>query len=320
VLGTAAALCLMPLAGWSCCNACLPRCVLKCIPGGRFLWEFPLEYNYAINCTIYAVILTYSVAFPSIIPIGLCFGTFRYATDRYTLLFAHQGNLDRHFAEEDDDEGTEKRRRSEILVCNTVGNSMIFSVMLFNIAMVGFYREKSLSLMGATIVLSLVIIAVTVRVACCGKANAAQSNKDPALIESIQERSSPSLSPKTSPRYRASGSPAVTFSGDGPAAGKGGNGNGATSAVISSLTLSPTSDLRTPLTKGGGEEAAQVNSSVSMELQIDNTSDRAEPFSPAEAWESTPRYPQTPRSTSLSSEMASKVSPEAASRDRKARA
>eukprot|EP01044_Picomonas_judraskeda_P041011 COSAG03_NODE_20429_length_319_cov_0.940909_1_plen_87_part_01 len=52
VLGTAAALCLMPLAGWTCCNACLPRCILGCIPGGRFLWEFPLEYNYAINCTI----------------------------------------------------------------------------------------------------------------------------------------------------------------------------------------------------------------------------------------------------------------------------
>jgi hypothetical protein len=307
VLGTAAALCLMPLAGWSCCNACLPRCILKCIPGGRFLWEFPLEYNYAINCTIYAVILTYSVAFPSIIPIGLCFGTFRYATDRYTLLFAHQGNLDRHFADEDDDEGTEKRRRSEILVCNTVGNSMIFSVMLFNIAMVGYYREKSLSLMGATIVLSLVFTAVTVRVACCGKANAAKSIKDPALIESIQERSSPSLTPKTSPQIRASGSPSVSFA-EAPAVGNGGNGNGAASAVVSSLTLSPASDLRTPLTGIGGKEAAQVNSSVCMDLKVDRNSIREEPFAGGQSWESTPRYPQTPRSTSLSLEVASKVS------------
>ena len=293
VLGTAAALCLMPLAGWTCCNACLPRCILGCIPGGRFLWEFPLEYNYAINCTIYAVVLTYSVAFPSIIPIGLCFGAFRYATDRYTLLFAHQGNLDRHFADEDDDEGTEKRRRSEVLVCNTVGNSMIFSVMLFNIAMVGYYRQKNLSLMGATIILSLLFIAVTARVACCGKANAAKSINDPALIESIQARSSPSMSPTNSPRYK--GPPSVTFSGDS-------NGNGAGSGDVTKLTLSPTNDLRAPLTGGVGD-----NSAAGVDLILDSDA-KPEPFALSQSWESTPRYPQTPRSTALSPEMARKVS------------
>ena len=269
--------------------------MLSCIPGGRFLWEFPLEYNYAINCTIYAVILTYSVAFPSIVPIGLCFGAFRYGTDRYTLLFAHQGNLARDFAAEDDDEGTEKRRRSEVLVCNTVGNSMIFSVMLFNIAMVGYYRQKNVSLMGATVILSVIFIALMFRVACCGKANAAQSNKDPALIESIQARSSPSQSPAKSPPRRAPSS--VTFS-------DGGNCDGAGSAIVTNLTLSPKSDLRTPLTSSDGEVGG---SSAGLDLTLDSSPKKPEPFA-QQSWESTPRYPQTPRSTALTPETASKVS------------
>lgn len=307
VLGTAAALCLMPFAGWTCCNACLPRCVLGCIPGGRFLWEFPLEYNYAINSTIYAVVLTYSVAFPSIIPIGLCFGAFRYATDRYTLLFAHQGNLDRHFADEDDDEGTEKRRRSEILVCNTVGNSMIFSVMLFNIAMVGYYRQKDLSLMGATIILSAFFTVVTFRVACCGKVNAAQSNKDPAIIESIQARSSPESSPTKSFRQRGSGSPVVTFSGDSrDSPGSKSDGANVAGSGIIRLTLSSSSDLRKPLVGSDG-------TSLSESSDIDNSLEpfapsSLEPFAPSQSWESSPRYPQTPRSTAMSPEMAVKVS------------
>ena len=183
VLGTAAALCLMPYMGWTCCNATLPKFVLGQFPGQRILWEFPLEYNYALNSTIYAVVLTYSVAFPSVIPIGLCFGVCRYATDKYTLLFAHQGNLDRHFAEEDDEEGTEKRRRSEVLVCTTVGNSMIFAVVLFDVAMVGFFHRKDLRLMAMTIVLTFIFIAVQTREGCCARVNASESDKDGVSIE-----------------------------------------------------------------------------------------------------------------------------------------
>jgi hypothetical protein len=310
VLGTAAALCLMPYAGWTCCNACLPRSLLGCIPGGRFLWEFPLEYNYAINCTIYAVILTYSVAFPSIIPIGLCFGVFRYGTDRYTLLFAHQGNLDRHFADEDDEEGTEKRRRSEVLVCNTVGNSMLTSVVLFNVAMVGFYRRKDFKLMGAMIILSFVSIALIVRMACCGKVKAPESTNDPAIIESIQARSSPGKGAARTPRLGggagAGGSPAVTFSADSKTSSSGSSGN----SMITKLTLTPTNDLRTPLTGGGGGDGSgggEAGSSTPSDHALDLNSSVEEPFAPSQQWESTPRHPQTPRSTALTTAMAKKV-------------
>ena len=82
--------------------ACLPGCLLG---HRRILWEFPVEFNYTLCLVSYAVVLTYSVAFPSITLIGWFFGVLRHWTDRYTLLFAHQGNLDRHFADEDDEAG-----------------------------------------------------------------------------------------------------------------------------------------------------------------------------------------------------------------------
>eukprot|EP01047_Picozoa_sp_COSAG01_P100141 COSAG01_NODE_30043_length_624_cov_0.944762_1_plen_55_part_10 len=52
---------------------------------------------YAINVAIFGVTLTYSVTFPIILPIGLLFGILRHFTDKFTILIAHQGNLDRHF-------------------------------------------------------------------------------------------------------------------------------------------------------------------------------------------------------------------------------
>jgi hypothetical protein len=59
-----------------------------------------LQFMYAINVAIFGVTLTYSVTFPIILPIGLLFGILRHFTDKFTILIAHQGNLDRHF--EDD--------------------------------------------------------------------------------------------------------------------------------------------------------------------------------------------------------------------------
>ena len=162
-LGTAAALSLFPLAGWTCCNFCLPGCLLG---HRRILWEFPVEFNYTLCLVSYAVVLTYSVAFPSITLIGWFFGVLRHWTDRYTLLFAHQGNLDRHFADEDDEEGTEKRRRSEVFVCNTVGNTLLFSVVLFDVSMLGFFKIKDPKLFLAMVIIMFVVFIYTIYKSC----------------------------------------------------------------------------------------------------------------------------------------------------------
>ena len=187
---------------------------------------------------------------------------------------------------------------------------MLTSVVLFNVAMVGFYRRKDFKLMGAMIILSFVSIALIVRMACCGKVKAPESTNDPAIIESIQARSSPGKGAARTPRLGggagAGGSPAVTFSADSKTSSSGSSGN----SMITKLTLTPTNDLTTPLTGGGGGDGSgggEAGSSTPSDHALDLNSSVEEPFAPSQQWESTPRHPQTPRSTALTTAMAKKV-------------
>ena len=73
----------------------------------KIVWEFPLEYNYSIFCSTFAITMVYAIPHPPILFLGLFYAVFRAFGDKYALLFAHEGNLDSHFTDADEEGGAD---------------------------------------------------------------------------------------------------------------------------------------------------------------------------------------------------------------------
>ena len=108
-LTNAAALALLParffrLLSWTTAKAaacCDRTCKSKCCPEFP-KWQFPLEYHVATACVMFAVVLTYSIASPLIVVVGLLYILLKATADRYVLLFGEDADLDERFSQEYD--------------------------------------------------------------------------------------------------------------------------------------------------------------------------------------------------------------------------
>ena len=65
-------------------------------------WQFPLEYHVATACVMFAVVLTYSIASPLIVVVGLLYIVLKATADRYVLLFGEDADLDERFSQDYD--------------------------------------------------------------------------------------------------------------------------------------------------------------------------------------------------------------------------
>ena len=108
-LTNAAALALLParffrLLSWTTAKAaacCDHTCKSKCCPEFP-KWQFPLEYHVATACVMFAVVLTYSIASPLIVVVGLLYILLKATADRYVLLFGEDADLAERFSQEYD--------------------------------------------------------------------------------------------------------------------------------------------------------------------------------------------------------------------------
>jgi hypothetical protein len=115
----------------------------------KVVWEFPLEYNYSIFCSTFAITMVYAIPHPPILFLGLFYAVFRAFGDKYALLFAHEGNLDSHFTDADeeggadnlDGEGVQASASYHAKALNeTVHNFLLLTIVIFQVAMYGFLR------------------------------------------------------------------------------------------------------------------------------------------------------------------------------------
>ncbi|EUD64633.1 hypothetical protein C922_04979 [Plasmodium inui San Antonio 1] len=88
-------------------------------------WTFDFGYWYGFNTTILALILTFSVAVPFILPLGSLYFFFRYHIDKYNLIYEIcRTNLDSHGA-----------------IIRTAIKFMLFSVAFFQLVMFTFFSR-----------------------------------------------------------------------------------------------------------------------------------------------------------------------------------
>ena len=106
------------------------------------VWEFPLEYNYSVVTCMFAVTLTYSIAHPPILPLGLLYGLCKLLADKHSLLFAHEGDLDAYFAasgsmDQQDLRGATTQSYHQQSMDRTIHNCLTATIAIFQLAMFG---------------------------------------------------------------------------------------------------------------------------------------------------------------------------------------
>ena len=146
LLGLGSALLLIPDKFYAVVSCCLWRDDER-----KIVWEFPLEYHYSIYCSSMAITLVYAIPHPPILFFGLGYATLKAFGDKYALLFAHEGNLDSHFTDADEDggadtldgEGVQSSASYHARSLNeTVHNFLFGIVALMQLAMFGFLTNK----------------------------------------------------------------------------------------------------------------------------------------------------------------------------------
>jgi hypothetical protein len=162
LLGLAASLLLLPKKAYSFISFILCQRDAK-----KLVWEFPLEYNYAVVSCMFGVTLTYSIAHPPMLLLGLLYGICKCFADKHALLFAHEGNLDEHFVGDDNLElykarGTTTQNFHEHSLDVTVHNFMLVVIVIFQVAMYGFLSERRGSFVEEAILLFVLLFTVLV--------------------------------------------------------------------------------------------------------------------------------------------------------------
>ena len=147
LLGLGSALLLIPDKFYAVVSCCLWREDER-----KIVWEFPLEYHYSIYCSSMAITLVYAIPHPPILLFGLGYATLKAFGDKYALLFAHEGNLDSHFTDADEDGGADTLDGEGVQssasyharsLSETVHNFLLGIVVLMQLAMFGFLATRT---------------------------------------------------------------------------------------------------------------------------------------------------------------------------------
>jgi hypothetical protein len=144
-----------------CGLCCRGKCCRSC---SQPVWVFPIEYHVAVAVVIFAAVLMYSVAAPLILPAGLLYFALKYWSDKYVLLFGHDGDL----ADTD---------RGGIEMFHAADAFLLFIVLLYQLATLHLLHEKSAPLgcfvvLGICVSMSIYSIRCSASVPCLSLARA----------------------------------------------------------------------------------------------------------------------------------------------------